>query len=42
MSTDRTVYGGTKSPVSVSHEKVQANRDRVYFLAFVFIFYHKK
>ena len=24
-------YGGTKSPVSVSDEQVQANRDRVYF-----------
>ena len=32
MSNDnsKTVYGGTKSPVSVSEEKVQANRDRVY------------
>ena len=27
----KTVHGGTKSPVSVSDEKVQANRDRVYF-----------
>ena len=25
------MYGGTKSPVSVSDEKVQANQDRVYF-----------
>ena len=27
----KTVYRGPKSPVSVSYEKVQANRDRVYF-----------
>ena len=27
----KTVHGGTKSPVSVSDEKVQANRDRVHF-----------
>ena len=27
----KTVHRGTKSPVSVSDEKVQANRDRVYF-----------
>ena len=27
----KTVYEGTKSPVSVSDEKVQANRNRVYF-----------
>ena len=27
----KSVYGGTKSPVSVSDEKVQANQDRVYF-----------
>ena len=25
----KAVYGGTKSPVSVSDEKVQANQDRV-------------
>ena len=37
----KTVYGGTKSPVSVSDEKVQANRDRVY-IAFVFMTYHQK
>ena len=30
-SVSKSVYGGTKSPVSVSDEKVQANRDRVYF-----------
>ena len=28
----KTVYGGTKSPVSVSSEKIQAYWDRVYFL----------
>ena len=33
--------GGTKSPVSVSDEKVQANQDHL-FLAFVLISYHKK
>ena len=27
----KTVYRGTKSPVSVSDENVQANQDRVYF-----------
>ena len=27
----KTVYGGTKSPVSVSDEKVQPNRNRVYY-----------
>ena len=27
----KTVYGGTKSNAFVSDEKVQANRDRVYF-----------
>ena len=27
----KTVYGGTKSPVSVSDEKVQANRNRFIF-----------
>ena len=27
----KSVYGGTKSPVSVSDEKVRANQDRVYF-----------
>ena len=27
----KTVYGGTKSSVSVSDEKVQTNQDRVYF-----------
>ena len=27
----KTVYGGTKLPVYVSNEKVQANRDRVCF-----------
>ena len=27
----KSVYGGTKSPVFVSDEKVQTNQDRVYF-----------
>ena len=27
----KSVYGGTKSPVSVSDEIVQANQYRVYF-----------
>ena len=27
----KSVYGGTKSPGSVSDEKVQANQDRVNF-----------
>ena len=27
----KTIYGGKKSPVSVSDEKVQANRYRFYF-----------
>ena len=27
----KTVHGGTKLPVSVIDEKVQGNRDRVYF-----------
>ena len=31
MIASRSVYGGTKSPVSVSDEKVQANQDCVYF-----------
>ena len=34
----KTVYGGTKSPVSVSDEKVQANRDRVYFYISICIY----
>ena len=38
----KSVCGGTKSSVSISDEKVQANQDRVYFLAFVFVSYHKK
>ena len=38
----KTVYRGTKSPVSVSDKKVQANWDCVYFLAFVSMTYHKK
>ena len=39
----RTVYRGTKSSVSVSDEKLQANRDCMrLFLAFVFMTYYKK
>ena len=38
----KSVCGGTKSYVSVSDEKVQANQDRVYILAFVIVSYHKK
>ena len=38
----KSVHGGTKSPVLVSDEKAQANQDRVYILAIVFISYHKK
>ena len=32
----KTVYGGTKSSVSVSDEKVQANRDRVFFSSCIY------
>ena len=41
--TIATCVRGTKSPVSVSDEKVkiQANQDRL-FLVFVYISYHKK
>ena len=37
MTIAKTVYGGTKSPVSVSDEKVQANRDRVYFSICIYV-----
>ena len=37
----KSVYGGTKSHVSVSDEIVQADQDRVFFLAFLFIFITK-
>ena len=34
----KTVYGGTKSPVFVSDEKVQANRDRVKLILSICIY----
>ena len=36
------MFGGTKSPVSVSDEKVQANEDRVYFFSIRIYFLPQK
>ena len=36
------MYGGTKSPVSVSDEKVQANRDNVYILSICILWFTTK
>ena len=42
IDNSKAVYVGTKLPVSVSDENVQANRERGFFSAFVIISYHKK
>ena len=40
--SSNTVYGGTKSPVSVSDEKSSSQSRSRLILVFVFMSYHKK